>query len=49
MTFDPSSVEVTCVTLSKDHFIQVPWNMLKYVDTVTFFSKNIHELKITDS
>ena len=37
MIFDPSSVEVTCMTLSKDHFIHVPWNMLKYVDTVTLF------------
>ena len=24
MTFDPTFVEVTCVTLPKDHFIQVP-------------------------
>ena len=29
MTFDPTSVEVTCVTLSKDHFIQVPWKYVK--------------------
>ena len=29
MTFDPTSVEVTCVTLPKDHFLQVPW---KYVE-----------------
>ena len=25
MTFDPTSVEVLCVTLSKDPFVQVPW------------------------
>ena len=25
MTFDPMSVEVTCVTLPKDHCVQVPW------------------------
>ena len=24
MTFDPTAVEVTCVTLPTDHFIQVP-------------------------
>ena len=35
MTFDPTSVEFTCVTLPKDHYIQVPWKYPKYVDTVT--------------
>ena len=25
MTFDPTSVEVTCVTLPKDHCVHVPW------------------------
>ena len=25
MSFDPTSVEVTCVTLPKDHCVQVPW------------------------
>ena len=37
MTFDPTSVEVTCVTLPKDHYVQVPWeyiNVYQYVDTV---------------
>ena len=29
MTFDPMSVEVTCVTLPKDHCVQVPW---KYIN-----------------
>ena len=29
MTFDPTSVEVTCVTLPKDHCVQVPW---KYIN-----------------
>ena len=28
MTFDPTSVEVTCVTLPKDHYIQVPWEYI---------------------
>ena len=27
MTFDPTSVEVTCVTLPKDHCVQVPWEI----------------------
>ena len=25
MTFDPTSIEVTCVTLPKDHCFQDPW------------------------
>ena len=29
MTFDPTSVEVTCVTLPKDHCVQVPWKYIK--------------------
>ena len=29
MTFDPMSVEVRCVTLPKDHCVQVPW---QYID-----------------
>ena len=29
MTFDPASVKVTCVTLPKDHCVQVPW---EYID-----------------
>ena len=39
MTFDPTSVEVTCVTLPKDHLSKSHENMSKYVDTVTLFSK----------
>ena len=29
MTFDPTSVEVTRVTLPKDHCVQVPWKYIK--------------------
>ena len=29
MTFDPTSVEVTCVTLPKDHCVQVLWKYIK--------------------
>ena len=28
MTFHPMSVEVTCVTLPKDHCVQVPWQYI---------------------
>ena len=28
MTFDPKSVEITCVTLSKDPCVQVPWEYI---------------------
>ena len=41
MTVDPKSVEVTCVTLFKDHCVQVPWNTSMYVDTVINFA-NYH-------
>ena len=39
MTFDPTSVEVTCVTLPKDHFIQVPWKYVKVCGYSDLFSK----------
>ena len=37
-TFDPTSVEVTCATLPKNHCVQFPYgNTSKCVDTVTIF------------
>ena len=42
MTFDPTSVGVTCVNLPKDHCVQVPWeyiNVCRYSDQ---FCKNYH-------
>ena len=39
MTFDPTSVEVTCVTLPKDIVSKSHENTLKYVDTVNLFAK----------
>ena len=39
MTFDPTSVEVTCVTLPKDHFIQFPWKYVKVSGYSDVFSK----------
>ena len=48
MTFDPTSVEVTCVTLPKDHFIQVPWKYVKVcVYSDPFFLQKL-EPKVID-
>ena len=42
MTFDPMSVEVTCVTLPKDHCVQVSWEYINvcglWMDTVMNFA-----------
>ena len=29
MTFDPTSIEVLCMTLPEDHCVQVPWKYIK--------------------
>ena len=45
MTFDPMSVEVTCVTLPKDHCVQVPWqyiNVCGYSDQFCKLPYHIH-------
>ena len=39
MTFDPTYIDVSRVTLNKDHCVQLPGNTTKYVDTVTIFHK----------
>ena len=40
MTFDPKSVEVACVTLSKTNCVQVPWKYIEvYGYSDLFFSK----------
>ena len=39
MSFDPTSVEVTCVTLPKDHCVQVPWKYIKVCRYSDLFSK----------
>ena len=41
-----TSVEVTCVTLPKDHCNQVPWIYIK-VYTVTFFFQNLNHRSLT--
>ena len=39
MIFDPTSVEVTSVTLPKDHFIQVPWKYVNVCEYSDLFPK----------
>ena len=39
MPFDPTSVEVTCVTLPKDHCVQVPWKYIKVCGYSDLFCK----------
>ena len=42
MTFDPMSVEVTCVTLPKDHCVQVPWEYINVCGYSDQFCKLPH-------
>ena len=42
MTFDPTSVEGTCVTLAKDHCVQVPWEYINVCGYSDRFCKNYH-------
>ena len=39
MTFDPTSVEVLCVTLPKDHCVKVPWKYIKVCGYSDLFCK----------
>ena len=47
MTFDPKSVEVTCVTLPEDHWVQVSRKYIKVCGIVTLFSKNLNQRSLT--
>ena len=47
MTFDPKSVEVTYVTLSKDHCVQVPWKYIKVCGYNNLFFKNLNQRSLT--
>ena len=50
MTFDPTSVEVLCVTLPKDHCVQVPWKYIKvcgYSDLFFLEKKNLNQRSLT--
>ena len=47
MTFDPKSAEVTCVTLPKDHCVQVPWKYIKVCEYSDPFFKNLNQRSLT--
>ena len=47
MTFDPISAEVTCVTLPKDHCVQVPWKYIKVCGYSDPFCKNLNQRSLT--
>ena len=47
MTFDPTSVDVTCVTLPKDHCVQVPWKYIKVCGYSDPFCKNLNQRSVT--
>ena len=49
MTFDPKSVEVTYVTLPKDHCVQVPWEYInvsgyndEFCKMTTYYTYYVH-------
>ena len=47
MTFDPKSVEVTCVTLPKDHCVQVTQKYIKVCGYSDPFLKNLNQRSLT--
>ena len=47
MTFDPTSVEVLCVTLPKVHCVQVPWKYIKVCGYIDLFCKNLKRKSLT--
>ena len=47
MTFDPTSVEVLCVTLPKDHCVQVPWIYIKVCGYSDIFAKKLNQRLLT--
>ena len=49
MIFDPTSVEVTCVTLPKDHCVQVPWEHINVCGYSDLFCKIPHTYGHTHS
>ena len=42
MTFDPTSFEVTCVTLPKDHCVQAQWEYINVCGYSNQFCKIPH-------
>ena len=47
MTFDPTSVDITCVNLPKDHHIQVPWKYIKVCGYSDPFFNNLNQRSLT--
>ena len=47
MNFDPTSVEVLCVTLPKDHCVQLPWKYIKVCGYSDLFCKNLKQRSLT--
>ena len=47
MTFDPTSDEVLCVTLPKDHCVQVPWEYIKVCGYSDHYCKNLDQRSLT--
>ena len=47
MTFDPMSVEVTCMTLPKDYCVQVPWQYIKVCGYRDPLFKNLNQRSLT--
>ena len=47
MTFDPTSVEVLCVTLPKDHCVKVPWKYINVCGYSDSFCKNLNQRSLT--
>ena len=47
MTFEPTYVEVTCVTLPKDHCVQVPWKYIKICGYSDPFCENLNQRSLT--
>ena len=47
MTFDPTPVEVLCVTLPKDHCVQIPWKYIKVCGYSDLFCKNLKRRSLT--
>ena len=47
MTFDPKSVEVTCVTLPNNYCVQILWKYIKAYGYSDFFQKKMNQRSLT--
>ena len=47
MIFDPKAVEVICVTIPKDHCVQIPWKCIKICGYSDPFCKNLNQRSLT--